>query len=170
MAFKDHIQEPCQTAEPPKQEHVGMRKCRLFSDRQTADVTGGDAALSGLLHALPKPDPNSDSAVTIASQASVLKSVIWDPTNTFLLCMSWESEMLIQTTWGLQHTATQHCAVTGVKHTDGKRLPAQRLEQRDEVCRAKQWGGHEKYSKIQPGNILHINLLLFLFFPYLFYF
>lgn len=53
-----------------------MRKHRVFRDMQTADVTRGDAALSGLMHAIPKPDPDSDSAVTIASQASVPKSVI----------------------------------------------------------------------------------------------
>lgn len=103
-----------------------------------------DAALSGLMHTFPKPDPDSNSAVTIAPQASVLKSGIWEPTSTFLRCISWESKILIQTTWGLQHTATQHCPVAGVEHLDRKRLQAQRLAQRDRVC-GPQRGGPERY-------------------------
>lgn len=123
---------------------MGVRKLRVFRDRQTADATRGDAALRGLMLALPKPDSDSNSAVTRASQASVLKSGIWGPTSTFLRCMSWKSEMLIQTTWGLQHTATQHCPVAGVEHSDGKRLQAQRLAQRDVVC-GPQRGRPERY-------------------------
>lgn len=98
----------------------------MFRDKQAADATGADAALAGL--------------ILILSGLQSCNLCI-----TSLLCVSWESDAPTEN--NMVATAHSYPALYSdqCEHSDRKRLGAQRLEQRGEVCRQEQRGGTEKY-------------------------